>query len=180
MIAFELLAEDAVLVVKNAALNGFTNVTVLQAGISVSDGEHEVVTSEVTSWDRLTFVPTAPGCQADKIVVPVRTLDSLLEHRHVRAPTPIKIDVDGAQDDVLAGAGRYPERLGPLLVTELHGTSDRVAVLLDAPNYGQVVLGADQDIREASWNAHVVAAPQGDRRLVRHCADLAWLPVTGR
>ena len=46
------------------------------------------------------------------------------------------------------------------MLIELHGTNQPVADLLDALEYVATTLDHSQPIREASWNAHVLAVPR--------------------
>lgn len=180
VVAFEPLAENAALIARNAALNAFGNVTVRQEAIGSADSRQEFLTSEVASWGRLASAPAPPAQQVGRIQVPVRTLDSLLEHHEVPPPAFIKIDVEGAETEVLAGARGVLQRLCPLMLIELHGTNARVQEQLDAANYGLVVLGTEHRLlHDAPWNAHLVAAPSSDRRLARHRAALTRVSLTG-
>lgn len=57
------------------------------------------------------------GGERSRIVVPTLTLDALLDH--FGAPTLVKIDVEGAEAAVLAGAVRLLREIRPLLYIEI-------------------------------------------------------------
>jgi hypothetical protein len=81
----------------------------------------------------------------------------------------IKIDVEGAETEVLRGATSVLKTARPILLIELHGTNRDVSDLLDRLDYSCAVLGNQAPISEASWNAHVVAVPSESRK---HCSSL--------
>lgn len=172
VIAFEPLAENAALIARNAALNGFAHVTVRPEAVGASEGEQCFATSEVPSWGRLASLAPPPDRELGKIMVPVRSLDSMIAQSEVPAPALIKIDVEGAELSVLEGARKSVAFFRPLLVIELHGTNRKMAALLNALNYEHIVLGRSGTMDEAPWNAHVVAALRGDQRLAVRRAQL--------
>lgn len=77
------------------------------------------------------------------------------------APPPdvIKIDVEGAEDDVLRGARHVLAEHRPVVVCELHGTNDEVADLLEEAGYAIEPLDGPLPVREAG-PSHVLARPR--------------------
>lgn len=59
-----------------------------------------------------------PG--ARKIVVPLRRLEDFAIEMDLPAPSVIKIDVEGAEAHVLAGAQRILSECGPIILCEVH------------------------------------------------------------
>lgn len=77
---------------------------------------------------------TQAGGSREEIVVPTESLDGLLAGR--RAPTVVKIDVEGAELDVLAGGRDLLSRVRPLLLCEVdERNDDAVGRLLHSYDY---------------------------------------------
>ncbi|MGH8011178.1 MAG: FkbM family methyltransferase, partial [Candidatus Binataceae bacterium] len=95
-----------------------------------------------------------------EIVVPVRKLDSVVESARLPPPDVIKIDVEGAEVDVLAGARLTIAASRPIFLIELHGTNLAVERILSGCGYTTTVLGTRENIGQAHWNSHVLALPK--------------------
>lgn len=89
--------------------------------------------------------------------VPVRALDDLIAGG---APPPdvMKIDVEGAELDVLRGCSRLLAKHRPIIVCELHGTNAGVADLLEDAGYRLKCLDGPALVRDAG-PSHVLARP---------------------
>jgi hypothetical protein len=76
--------------------------------------------------------------------VPVLSLDGYLAHAALR-PNLVKIDVEGAEWEVLRGAQRMLLEARPIVLVEIHdrGADHRTAVLqiLDSCGYGVNMMG---------------------------------------
>lgn len=84
---------------------------VLVAGAGADNGTRRIVT------DALGFARPAAGAAGDE--VPFVTIDRLCEERGV-APAIVKIDVEGAEADVLRGARKTLQAHRPVICLELH------------------------------------------------------------
>lgn len=74
------------------------------------------------------------GGERGRIIVPTVTLDDLLDH--FGPPTLVKIDVEGAEIDVLAGASRLLADARPLIYIEVAPDNEgRAAAIFAAANY---------------------------------------------
>jgi FkbM family methyltransferase len=92
--AVEPLAEMAEAVRRNAKLNGFSHVEVIECAVADRDGEEVLVEGG------------SPDGSTPHRTVRVTTLDALLDSRGARAPTLVKIDVEGAEERAVQGIGR--------------------------------------------------------------------------
>ena len=97
--------------------------------------------------------------QVGEISVAVCRLDTIGRAADLPLPDLIKIDVEGRELDVLAGASDTLRRSRPFLVIELHGTNALVTEALTNLGYHAAVLDGEMSIVEAPWYAHVIAAP---------------------
>ena len=110
----------------NLNLNGFANVEALATAVGRSRGTVRLT----AAYDDGNYVVAEPGTALDTITVPAIQLDDLVSAR----PAIVKLDVEGYEIEVLAGAERL---LGEHPVW--------IAELLDAPRrYGH----ANQDVRK--------------------------------
>jgi FkbM family methyltransferase len=143
----------------NAALNAFEHVLVRTEALGNENGSANFFTSDTPTLGRFEKFGSPDESHA-RTIVPVRRLDSVLQEKNLPKPSFIKMDVEGAEVDVLEGASQTLAENRPLLLVELHGTNEPVAVALEKQDYVIRVLGSTKDIRAARWNAHVIATPR--------------------
>jgi FkbM family methyltransferase len=143
----------------NARLNGFTHVMVCQKALADTDGTAQFLVSDDPTWSKLAGHHHTVDRPAGEITVSVCRLDTIVRDEDLPLPHLIKIDVEGDELLVLAGASDTLRRSRPLLMIELHGTNAVVAEALTNLRYHAVVLDDDVSIVEAPWYAHVIAAP---------------------
>jgi hypothetical protein len=72
----------------------------------------------------------------------------------------MKIDVEGAEADVLDGGVQVLRKARPILIIEVHSTNEVVADRIAALDYVGRVLGSSAPIRSAPSHATVVAVPE--------------------
>src|SRR5215469_6631118 len=157
VICFEPLPENFRQISHNAMLNGFTNIQVIEKALGNFDGEASFWTSGEPTWGKLVSTGKTPDKMTGEIMVPVRRLDGIVADNGLPTPDVIKIDVEGAEADVLAGAVEILRRNRPALLIELHGTNAAVAKLLTELGYKTAVLGDSAPIMQAHGNASIVA-----------------------
>lgn len=133
VIAFEPWGENLPLLSRNLELGGITErVTVMGCALSERDGiaAFQVDDVQTTSGtlDEVTQGKPSEGRSNLRMAprltsVSCRRLDSMLESGELPPPAVIKLDVEGAEALVLAGAVKCLERHAPRLVIELHGAA---------------------------------------------------------
>lgn len=136
---------------KNLRLNNFSNVIVKQIALGSSNGETALYESR-DQGSHSVIRPVQPTGRT--ITVRLRKLDSLLaEEFKVQRIDWIKIDVEGAEYDVLTGPMELLRRWKPKLVIEIHGSDNlqRVTQLLADVGYRIKVLREDPHWGERSW-----------------------------
>ena len=159
--AFEPMPENADTLRHNIALNGLSNVTVVEKALSSSTGHAELFVSRWSAFHSLNVEGASKrehlGPQAgEPIAVETVTLDEFLAAGDVPAPDLVKVDVEGAELAVLQGMRHTLESVKPLLICELHGTNDDYRRFLSSVEYQAQVLDADSP-RHNPDNAHTVA-----------------------
>jgi FkbM family methyltransferase len=159
VISFEPLPQNVRQIQYNARLNKFDHVTVRAEALGRDDGEATFQVSAVSSWGRLAGAGTVAE-QIATMTVPVRRLDSAVQVGGLPPPQFMKIDVEGAEADVLRGAEQTLRTFRPVMMIELHGTNAVVSQVLEALNYEARVVGSDALVTEASWDAKVLCLPR--------------------
>jgi FkbM family methyltransferase len=160
VICFEPLDENAGQIEHNAKLNGFDRITVRREALGNADDEERFLVSRRSTWGTLASTGREPSEYAGRdVTVRVRRLDSAISEDRLPPPDVMKIDVEGAEAEVLEGGNHTLRTYRPILLIELHGTSARVAQLLDASNYCASVLETTSSIVDSPWSAYVVAIP---------------------
>jgi FkbM family methyltransferase len=148
VVAFEPNVSNAAVARRNAARNGFENMTVVAGAVGDRDG-----------WATFDDSTSLKGNLSDagSTLVPVVRLDSWLESRE--PPSVMKIDVEGAEGAVLGGMRDTLRSARPTLIIELHGTNSEVADLLEDAGYGHAPIDHLAPTRDAPWWVHVLAKP---------------------
>jgi len=177
---FEPLAENVRQLEHNVRLNGFGNVAVHPVAVGNRDGNVRFLVASASTLGKLADYEK-PG---DPIVgateVPVRRLDGLRDEAKMPAPDLVKIDVEGAEADVLTGGAATINASRPLLMIELHGTNEAVAAKLEELGYRAFVLGSRDSVVEAPYWAFILAAPAERPEAVAHAERVATAAGTYR
>jgi FkbM family methyltransferase len=144
VIAVEPVTENAERIRRHALINS-ADIVVVEAAAAESVGTRLVDLGPTDGTAKLAGVagPTwRHGSGGGTLSVDAVTLDQLVER--YGQPTLIKIDVEGAEAEVLRGATKTLARF-PAIVCELHGTAQRLEVeaLLAGHGYDVASVGDD-------------------------------------
>lgn len=138
--AFEPLACNRGLLDQNLARNGLsTRVRVHSCALGDRDGEAVLVADESGAGSSsMAFLKSCGGVDSARLAgayraaveqpVPVRTLDRLWREAPLPSPAALKIDVEGAEAEVLSGAANLLSTCRPAILCEVHNTSAAVRV----------------------------------------------------
>lgn len=118
VIAFEPVPANADLVRRNAALNGFENISVVEKAVSDAPGRGELVLAQYSGGAALS-ITTAPPDAAGTIVVDVITIDGSIGAAEIPVPDVVKIDVEGVELEVLRGMDETMSRERPIVICEI-------------------------------------------------------------
>jgi FkbM family methyltransferase len=116
--AFEPMPDNAVLLRRNVELNAFRHVTVVEKAVSSASGQGELLLSHFSGGSAL-LTATAPPDLKGRIPVELVSVDDLVAGRDVAAPNVVKIDVEGAELDVLRGMSATIQAHKPIIVYEV-------------------------------------------------------------
>lgn len=116
--ALEPVPSAAALARRNCLLNGFTNVQVIERAASNVNGSGALVLARHIGGAALSIVPRSEDATSE-IEVRTTTVDSLVAGSALVAPTLVKIDVEGAEAEVLDGMAETITRHRPTIVCEI-------------------------------------------------------------
>jgi FkbM family methyltransferase len=139
----------------NAGLNGLDMVDVVEAAAAERSGVAELVVVRDRLWTRLASVGDHHEGEAR---VEVRTL--ALDDLDRPPPALVKIDVEGAELDVIAGMTRLLREARPIVVCEMHGRNAEFCAAMDAAGYRVTNLDGPEPVAEADVNVHALCTPR--------------------
>jgi FkbM family methyltransferase len=159
VITFEPVAENLAVLRENIAINKFTNIQVVDTALGERPGVMKLIRSESETFSA---TPSARAYAVKgghkEVEVQMDTLDSYLVRENLW-PGVIKIDVEGAEIDVLRGATETLRTMRPTVLLEIHGwgdsTSGEVTDLLGSLGYNVSLAG------RRGREAFCVAVPNG-------------------
>ena len=126
VVCFEPHPENACWVRKSVELNDFDNLTVEEVALSDHDGEAELNIGGKSGQHSF----EARRRNRGSVTVRTVTLDQYLAEAGLERIDALKIDVEGAEDLVVAGAGKALSRDRPVLFLDVHEIGDeRLAAL---------------------------------------------------
>ncbi len=162
VVCFEPLEANVRQLLHNVSLNRFSHVVARCEALSDRQGPVRFAVSEIPTLGRMT--DAADGRTPDRferfLEVPARRLDDVVADSGLPPPHVIKMDVEGAEVQVIAGGAATLRTARPVLVIELHGTNRAVHAALSSLGYRLHVLGSPEGVTDAHWNSHVVALPR--------------------
>jgi FkbM family methyltransferase len=155
VVAIEPDAGCAAAIRTNAALNGLATIEVVEAAASDRSGVADLVVVRDRLWTRLASVGDHHEGERR---VEVRTV--ALDDVEGPPPTIVKIDVEGAELDVLAGMTRLLRDARPLVICEMHGRNAEFCATMDAAGYDVGNLDGPEPVHEAGVNVHALCTPR--------------------
>ena len=121
--AFEPVASNVVRLGKNLRKNGLGNVKVFPLALGASDGQMRLRMATDPAYPSLREVQGGFGNGAD-VLIQVRSLDGVWDELGCPDIALVKIDVEGAEVDVLRGASRFLVTCRPTLLVEANSVGE--------------------------------------------------------
>jgi FkbM family methyltransferase len=118
--AFEPLPGNAAYIRESIALNKFNNISVIESAVSSSEGEAFFDENKNNSMGMLVAKQTS-------LKVKLITLDDFIRQENIY-PDVLKIDVEGAESEVLKGASHLIKQAAPSFIIELHNPQQDLEV----------------------------------------------------
>jgi FkbM family methyltransferase len=116
--AFEPVPQNVSALRRNIRLNQFEQVQVMECAVSNHSGEGELLLANWGGGSALATASTPPD-QIGKITVALASIDQLLADEKIAPPAIVKIDVEGAELQVLEGMHQAIQAHRPLILYEL-------------------------------------------------------------
>lgn len=116
--AFEPVPENAAYVRLNLRLNRFAHCEVVERAVSARSGREQLWLAEYSGGGALATV-APPADAKSRIDVDVVSIDDFVFGRHARPPAVVKVDVEGAEIDVLRGMARVLREARPIVIYEI-------------------------------------------------------------
>lgn len=116
--AFEPVARNAAAIVRSARLNGFGNIDVFEKAAGARGGVAELNLAHHIGGAMLASIG-APPDRSGSVEVDVVTIDDFADARGLPPPSLVKIDVEGAELEVLRGMTETLRSHAPVLIVEL-------------------------------------------------------------
>jgi FkbM family methyltransferase len=164
--AFEPHPQNASAVRENVGLNGFKNVRLSEIAIGRGSRSDELL---MTAWDGGGTLATSvaqPAALVGRTAVQVWSLDDYIEAEQLPRPTFVKIDVEGAEMEVIEGMSKTIARDKPILIYEVDDGDEeafqRRWAELDAAvsKFGYEVLHLEDGYPALNWHVgHSLAIP---------------------
>ena len=137
VLAVEPVPENSQWLRRSIRVNGLHNVQVVELALASTEGEADLFLGEKSGWHSLRG--GGKGLTTETITVKTTRLDSLLREQSIKRVDGIRIDVEGAELDVLLGAQETIETHRPVLWLDLHpkksGEMDQILKFFKARNY---------------------------------------------
>jgi FkbM family methyltransferase len=159
VIAFEPHPGNAAALRHNVALNGFDHVVVFEQAAAAQPGSGTLFFADQTTLATLVQPPGSTDGGA-AIEVALVAIDELVTRHVIPPPAVVKIDVEGAELDVLRGMRETIRRHRPMILCEVHSTNRAFAELMREMEYSVQTLGAPVSIEDAPANAQALAFPR--------------------
>jgi FkbM family methyltransferase len=116
--AFEPLPENAAVIRRNIKINGFENIQVIEAAVADRSGAAEFLVAHYSGGSALASASVPPDLK-EIITVEIVALDDLIARGQIRLPNLVKIDVEGAELQVIKGMSATLSQHCPILVFEI-------------------------------------------------------------
>ncbi|MCB0209167.1 MAG: FkbM family methyltransferase [Anaerolineae bacterium] len=164
--AFEPVPENAQSIRHNINLNGFSQVTVFEQAVSDKSGVGALFVTHYAGGSTLSTVGK-PSDTREVINVSLISIDDLVTRRTLLPPSLVKIDVEGAELDVLKGMRHTLKKHRPLLIYEIDdGNNERFRQKQNSceaflKNLDYTIIALEDSYQDNLWFvANFLARPQ--------------------
>jgi FkbM family methyltransferase len=165
--AFEPEAENIATLRHNAQINQFTHVSAIAKAVSRTTGQAEFLLANYSGGHTLATVGSRADAR-DVISIDVVSIDDLLSQNEIESPTFVKIDVEGAEIDVLYGMTQTIKEYQPIILYEVDDRNKEI-MLSKREEIASFLRECGYEIKyladaypKISWNVgHAIAIPKG-------------------
>jgi FkbM family methyltransferase len=150
VVAFEPLPRNVAFLNKHIAINCLDNIKLIEAAVSDREGKAAFTLGASTAMGHIG--------ETGEIEVALVSLDALLDKGVIKPPDTIKIDVEGAEFEVLKGARNILSQYRPILFLDTHHREvhQKVIQLLSDMGYQFTIL----DGKTLAETKEIIARPK--------------------
>lgn len=116
--AFEPGEDNAKAIRHNARLNNFTQIEVIEKAVSDTSGQGQLLLAQYSGGHALATADTPPDL-AGEVTVDLVSIDDLIAENKIAPPNFVKVDVEGAELDVLKGMRETIKTYQPTVIYEV-------------------------------------------------------------
>ncbi len=164
--AFEPAPENASTIRNNVQINQFPHVTVLEKAVSSSSGTGKLLLTHDPGGNTLATAGSPPDVKGEMSTELV-SIDDLVAQGGVKPPDVVKVDVEGAEVEVLQGMAQTIKSFQPLIIYEIDDES-QADFARKQTEVESLLLEFDYDIQPLKdsypgipWNVgHAIATPK--------------------
>jgi FkbM family methyltransferase len=163
--AFEPVPDNYSFLGKNIEINNFRNVSTHKYAISKSGGKGELFLSEYSGGSTLSEASMPPDFKGT-LPVELATIDDLVVEKGFLPPSLVKIDVEGAEMDVIQGMVQTIEQYKPIIIYEIDDGDENAYIQKQQEcdrfiqNFGYEVIRLENSYPIDSWMvSNTVAIP---------------------
>ncbi len=102
----------------NARLNDFNQIEVIEKAVSNTSGEGQLLLAKYSGGHALTTADAPPDL-AGEITIDLVSIDDLIAQNRITPPNFVKVDVEGAELDVLKGMSETIKTYQPTIIYEV-------------------------------------------------------------
>jgi FkbM family methyltransferase len=162
VVAFEPVPENVESIRENLALNDVDWVELRETAVGREAGSARMIVSDISAFSRLETT-SVPDAERERIDVSITSIDELVSSGSVPVPDLVKIDVEGAELEVIEGMRRTIAEHHPVILCEVHDCNVPYAELMRSLGYEPVNLDEDVPVERGHRNAHTLAKPASAR-----------------
>jgi FkbM family methyltransferase len=161
VVAFEPVPGNADAIRENLALNAIDWVELHETAVGRAGGTAKMIVSDVSAFSRFENINVPTGARG-RIDVSVTSIDEFMSLGAAPVPDVVKIDVEGAELDVLEGMRRTIAEHRPVILCEIHDCNVPYVELMRSLGYETVNLDEQGvPVERGHRNAHTLARPIG-------------------
>jgi FkbM family methyltransferase len=161
VIVFEPLPANQQALQRLCSLNPSLNIEIKPIAVGNTDGSIQLrVMADASMGKLVTSTFQSEAQAAGEIEIAIRRLDSLVQSAEILAPSVMKIDVEGAELDVLEGAANILKASRPIVFIEAHSSVLEDACSRELSRHGYVIRRLQLVSCSTEQTRHLIAFPQ--------------------